>query len=83
MALSANLPIDPPPPTPPRHALTRAEGGEKKMNSIFKQHSAFSRRDTPEFILKVPPSIRGRRECRAPGAPAAACAKVVSKRHTR
>jgi hypothetical protein len=36
--LSANLPIDPPPPTPqselrssrPRHALTRAEGGEKK-----------------------------------------------------
>ena len=45
MPLSANLPIDPPPPTPqselrssrPRHALTRAEGGEKKTSSIFKQ----------------------------------------------
>jgi hypothetical protein len=32
----------------------------------------------PSFVLKIPPSsIRGRRECRAPDAPAAACAKVV------
>jgi hypothetical protein len=32
----------------------------------------------PSFILNIPPSfIRGRRECRAPDAPAAACAKVV------
>ncbi len=28
--LSASAPIDPPPPTPPRHALTRAEGREKE-----------------------------------------------------
>jgi hypothetical protein len=46
MPLPANFLIDPPPPTPqnelrssrPRHALTRAEGGEKKMHSNFKQH---------------------------------------------
>src|SRR5712671_278505 len=32
----------------------------------------------PSFILNIPPSsIRGRRECRAPDAPAAACAMVV------
>jgi hypothetical protein len=37
MPLSANLTRDPPPPTPPRHALTRAEGGEEKASSIFKQ----------------------------------------------
>jgi hypothetical protein len=29
----------PPTPDPPRHALTRAEGGEKKMNSNVKQPS--------------------------------------------
>jgi hypothetical protein len=29
MPLSKSLPRDPPPPTPPHHALTRAEGGEK------------------------------------------------------
>jgi hypothetical protein len=35
----------------------------------------------PSFILKIPPSsIRGRRECRAPDAPAAACAMVVVER---
>jgi hypothetical protein len=34
MPLSANLPIDP--PTPPRHALMRVEGGEK-TDSNFKQ----------------------------------------------
>jgi hypothetical protein len=28
-----SLPIDPPPPTPPRHALKRAEGGEKNKRS--------------------------------------------------
>ena len=53
MPLSANLPIDPPPPTPPHHALTRAEGGEKKTNSIFRQHFAFSRRVSPEFCKKL------------------------------
>jgi hypothetical protein len=38
----------------------------------------------PSFILLVPPSPnRGRRECRAPGAPAAARAKVESRKHTR
>jgi hypothetical protein len=34
---------------------------------------------TPGLCPKLPPR-RGRRECRAPGAPAAACAKVVSKK---
>ena len=37
MPLLVSLPINPPPPTPPRHALTRAEGGEKEANSNFKQ----------------------------------------------
>jgi hypothetical protein len=33
------------------------------------------------FAINIPPSpIRGRRECRAPGAPAASCAKVESTR---
>jgi hypothetical protein len=35
MPLPANWPIDPPPPTPPRHALSRAEGGEKKDECDF------------------------------------------------
>jgi hypothetical protein len=87
MPLSANLPIDPPPPTPqselrssrPRHALTRAEGGEKKTNSIFKQHSAFPRRITPELCSNLPPR-RGRGECRVLDAPAAARVVVVNTR---
>jgi hypothetical protein len=38
---------------------------------------AFSRRNPPEFCQQTSrPHIRGRRECRAPGAPAAACARV-------
>jgi hypothetical protein len=32
------------------------------------------------LLASVAPEIRGRRECRAPGAPAAACAKVESKK---
>jgi hypothetical protein len=46
---------------------------------ILHSHSfAISRPDMPEVCQKFPyPPIRGRRECRAPDAPAAACAKVV------
>jgi hypothetical protein len=74
--LSANLPIDPPPPTPPRHALTRAEGGEK-ANSIFQTHLRILATQSARGLLaSFASEIRGRRECRAPGAPAAACAKV-------
>ena len=44
---------------------------------------AFSRRDAPEFCYATsPPPNRGRRECRAPGAPAAARVMVEVK-HTR
>ena len=42
--------------------------------------SAFPRRDSPGVCQEFPPSPnRGRRECRAPGAPAAARAMVASK----
>ena len=43
-------------------------------NSAFSKHSfAISPHDPREFCLNLPPSeIRGRGECRAPGAPAAA-----------
>jgi hypothetical protein len=68
MLLSANLPIDPPPPTPPHHALTRAEGGEK---THLRNLAAQSARALPEISR---PLFRGRRECRAPDAPAATCA---------
>jgi hypothetical protein len=45
----------------------------------LKCDSAISRRDAPEFCLKLPPSsIGGRRECRAPDAPAALRAKIES-----
>src|ERR1700733_6499491 len=60
--LSANALIDPPPPTPqselrssrPRHALTRADGGEKKTSSIFKQHipSLRAKRSNPSSKRK-------------------------------
>ena len=60
----------PPPPTPPRHALTRAEGGEKKTNSIFKQHSAFPRRDAPEVLQNLCPSRQ-----RAQGKPGVRCTR--------
>jgi hypothetical protein len=40
-----------PDPSPPR--APRAEGGEKKTNSIFKQHSTFSRHDMPEVCQKL------------------------------
>jgi hypothetical protein len=42
---------------------------------------AISRPDMPEVCQKFPyPPIRGRRECRAPDAPAAACAMIVVER---
>jgi hypothetical protein len=42
---------------------------------------AISRPDMPEVCQKFPyPLIRGRRECRAPDAPAAACAMIVVER---
>ena len=37
----------------------------------------------PRFAIKFPPfSIKGRRECRAPDAPAVSCAMVVVEAHT-
>ncbi len=45
-------------------------------NVIYKHSFAISRPDTPEFYPEVHPlMIRGRRECRAPAAPAASHAK--------
>jgi hypothetical protein len=51
-------------------------------NSVFSNTPSRSRGlICPSFILNIPPSsIRGRRECRAPDAPAAACAMVVVER---
>src|ERR1700681_4684702 len=44
----------------------------------FGRGSAIPRRVAPEGCQKFPyPPVRGRRECRAPDAPAAACANVV------
>ena len=63
--------IDPPPPTPPRHAQRRGEGGEITVHT-----SAISRLDAPELCWKFPcPPTRGRREYRVHAAPAVSCAK--------
>ena len=57
--------MDPPPPTPPRHAQERVEGGE-----ITAHNFAISPRIHASFAINFPPSPnRGRRECRAPDAP--------------
>jgi hypothetical protein len=46
--------------------------GVLRIHASNSDSFAFSPRDAPEFCVKVPPSeIRGRRECRAPDAPAA------------
>ena len=67
--------IDPPPPTPPRHAQGRAEGGE-----ITAHDSAILRRDAPEVLREFSRlEIRGRRECRVRAAPAVPCAKLCKK----
>ena len=55
----------PPPPTPPRHAQGRVEGGE-----ITAHNFAISPRVSREFCqVRSALLIRGRRECRAPDAP--------------
>ena len=69
--LSANALIDPPPPTPPRHALTRAEGGEKKTEFKFSNSTSHSRGAfRPSFALLVPPSFQ-----RAQGKPGVRCTR--------
>ena len=83
MPLLANLPIGPPPPTPPRHALTRAEGGEEDESKLQTALRILATLCARVLLSTSRPPNRGRRECRAPGAPAAACAKVVSRKHTR
>ena len=49
-----------------------------RARSQLKHTFAFPRRDAPEVLLEIlaPSENRGRRECRAPGAPALACAMV-------
>ncbi len=60
-----------------RHATWRVRIRESSDSNFKQQHPcrynfAFSRRDAPELCLHFAPNIRGRRECRAPDAPAAA-----------
>jgi hypothetical protein len=58
----------------------RSSGPRIRLSNSNTQHTASrSRRLTrASFALNFPPSpMRGRRECRAPDAPAAACAEVV------
>jgi hypothetical protein len=79
--LSQSSPIDPPPPTPPHHALTRAEGGEKKAEFNFQTALRILATSSARVLLSTSrPLFRGRRECRAPGAPAAARVVVVNTR---
>jgi hypothetical protein len=80
MPLSASLPIDPPPPTPPRHALTRAEGGEKMMPRVHSTppHSRGALR--PSFA-----KIFALETGRAQGKPDARCTRSLAceiKKHT-
>ena len=75
-------------PTPARRVLrtVRSEPpppgeGKSRTRLQLKHTSTFSRRNASEVCQKFrPPDNRGRRECRAPGAPAAACAKAESKK---
>jgi hypothetical protein len=68
--------IDPPPPTPPRHAQGRVEGGE-----IIVHDCAISQHDKPEVCQKFPAlSNRGRGEAGRPMRPIAACARIVVER---
>jgi hypothetical protein len=69
----------PPPPTPPRHAQGRVEGGE-----ITTHDFTFSRRDPARGLPKNfrALEIRGRGECRMRAAPAVSCAKSRRRTHT-
>ena len=65
--------MDPPPPTPPRHAQRRVEGGEITVHDF-----AISRRDSPEVCQKF--SLPSKQ--RAQGIPGARCTRgPVSKLH--
>src|ERR1700727_3113537 len=72
------LRVDPPPPgegkKPRALAMTRV------IQTRFDVLATQSARALP---LNFRPPCRGRRECRAPDAPAAACAKAELKKHTR
>jgi len=78
--------IDPPPPTSrasfarlgPHHAQGRVEGGEISGHDI-----AISRRNLPEVCYQISSPIRGRRECRAPDAPASRVCNGSGRTHTR
>src|SRR6202040_3073831 len=58
------------------------QAGRGETKSVVRKHNfAFSPRVAREFCFGVPPSrYRGRRECRAPDAPAAARGVVVNTR---
>jgi hypothetical protein len=72
------------------HLLLENTGGHAALcppygfTVIHSHSSAISPRLRASFALNIPPShIRGRRECRAPDAPAAASAMAKSKKHPR
>jgi hypothetical protein len=76
----------------PPHPNPLPASGARERRPRFKFQTA-SHLQTHVRILATPSarglpinsalSYRGRRECRAPDAPAAACAKIESKKHTR
>jgi hypothetical protein len=54
---------------------------KQRQTSKLRSHSfTISRPDMPEVCQKFPCPPKGRRECRAPDAPAAACAMIVVER---
>src|ERR1700722_4626119 len=62
MPLLTSMPIAPPPPTPPRHALTRAEGGEKVTRMLGVRSFLRSRQRLPLFRSRdrrLPQPLRG------------------------
>jgi hypothetical protein len=67
---------------PPSRVMTR--GARSKRASSLTNTPSHSRSTIcPSLACSFRPLFRGRRECRASDAPAAACAKVESKKHTR
>ena len=56
---------------------------DSKSQTTANTPSRSRRRFRASFALNFPPSpIRGRRECRAPDAPAASCALCIGRTHT-
>jgi hypothetical protein len=85
-------PRHPPPPTPPRHAQERVEGGEITVHdsAISKSRLRDLQVATPRSRGALRPSFanrsalqtEGARECRMPSASAASCAHGSGRMHT-